>query len=959
MQKNSLPDSEERIFTLSDVRRLFFGQWRRLIRIGLIGGLCILSFAALRTSKYKVEATFKEGQENSGRGANTLNDLLGGINGSAQLPQASALMKSYRVLKPLVCKMGLQATISDPSWIPTKILKRFRENIRAELEKSLEDLDPFLFQDLSYEGEDKIVFFLRFKDAEHYTLLSPNRKTEIAHAKIGSPISFSGGGFTLIKTPKALKFETPYRLVIAPWLATAKKIRESLQIVSHKTNKSIYDLTFYHRNRHLGMRLVNGLMEEYQRYLKQDHDQLANEQLIYLESKQTQLYGTMGTMLDEHVAYLKNNLGIHGFIGLKEESEALLKPHQEMLFKTVSIDVELARLEQIEKLDPATPLFQEQYFSTGLGEIHSTIRGLRLQRDLLELSLNPQQHFAGIENPMDIRRDELKEIRSQQQSIHQLIETLSPASQIPLSSFNIDQTLSFWVEKIQQSQDPEEREDLTEYLENCARLLSVRENMLQERFFYPQEVPSELEGIDLPMTKSLFTEYNAKLDKHNGALCYYKQLKEEMLRPDFDLGSLSPVLGDAVSSRLIERAIEIVFRLKEEKYHSSKEGQRWEEELVLQRKILGDHLENLLRVEELNGRLLREKILGLQRISLDCMNRQISALHAQARDTIRQKREALILEKMLLQKKMEEIRERAVELPEKWRLEKWLDLKSEMGQKMMETVTQLVESKTIGHHLHHVESKPLDLATLPVLPQPPHLFILLFLGAFSASFGAFFVSLIRSILKGFPTSLEKLQAMGWPILGTVSSFCDGPAVDAVTGPDLQMLRKLALFIQERRDGKIIGLIGGKGPDYSYALGENLGRMSLKTIVLRCDFAAVQSPSDLPGLLQVWKGTESQLPIRRAKGFDYLTTGGYSLFGTELIQSPQFGQLLDAFRKNYDRIFLLFRSPLSSAESVSALRLCDQAVVTVQGEQIEELTPFIDWAYHEGSCRLMFVASDCL
>lgn len=952
--KDKLPafDPDERIFTLSDVHRLFKSLKRRLIQIALIGGLCGFVFCAIKAPKYKIEATFKEGVEKSG-GDSVLKDFLGGMS-VAQQPQAVALMKSHQVLKPLIQKLGLQAGVKKGGWIVGKVFRRISDNFKAEREKPLEDLDSFVFQDLVYEGEQKLNFTLRFSDRDQFAVYLPGQKKEIALGSVGSNVSLPNVQFTLAQVPKSLKINSSYPLQIGSWIGTAKKLREQIQIASGKTNKSIYDLTFSHRDRHLGVQILNELMAGYQKYLKKDHDELANEQLSYLEQKQEQLYDKMSTMFDDHVAYLSRNLGTKGFIALEQESDTLLTPHQNMLAKVLSIDLELSRLDQMGK-ENLVAVADEGPFSAKLNQIGATMRELRQQRDLLELSLQHKQNVND-GSQLEFRREELKEIRGRREAAQRLLETIEKGLEVPLSSFNLNRPLALWAQKVHESEDVEDREDLAEYLENFERLLSVREKMLQERFFYGSDTPSELEGIDLQTSKSLFVEYNNKLDRAEASMRHFDQLKKEIQLNDFELSSLSSILHDPLSQNLITQASELALRLKDEKYHSSKEGERWQQELTLQRKILSDHLEQLFKVEELNASLIREKIRGLQQVSLDCINQQLSVYYEQAADAVKERREALIQEKKLLETKMQDIRDLASELPEKWRLEKWLELKTEMGTKMMETLTNLVESKTIGHHLHHVESKPLDFAILPELPQKPGLFTMAFLGAFGAAFGTFFLKLVRTILKGFPTSAEKLRAMRFPFAGVISPFCDGPETETIKGPDLEVLRQLALFLEEKPHGKTIALIEGRGPDYSYSFAENLARMSYKSVILRCDFTAKFRNEDLPGLLQIWKGEIAELPIRKGNGFDYITAGGFSPFGAEVIQSRAFSELLELLKNNYDWVFLLIRSPLADAESKTALRLCDKAIVTITGEQTELLTPFADWAYHEGRCRLTFVTS---
>jgi len=932
-------DPEEWIVSFSDVKRLYISKWRGLIKWAFAGAFLALFYFGNLTSKYRAEASFKEGMEKTSPDS-LVKELMGG--GAEQL-QATSLMKSYQVLKPLVEKMGLQIGCPNPRWLFSRVVNRFREALRAEKGLPLEDLDPFLFQDVAYEEEGSLSFTLFFTDATHFTIHSADKKEEMGKGTVGTETHFSHrlGRFTVVKTPKKLKIGAFYPFHISHWASAANALRSQIKIKNDKDNRALVNVSFSHRDRHLAAQLANELMNQYQGYLKREYDHLAKEQLTYLEGKQEQIFGKMEELFDQHTAYLSKNLEENGFIGLDQEVEKLLLPHHEMSSKVISIEVELSRLDQMEKEERAMVLV-EGPFSQGLHQISQQIQELKQQRDLLELSLCQITQHA-----LEGKREELKEIRNHRYAVEKLIQEVDRGGEI--SSFDINPGLCHWAKSIR---DLEEREDFGEYLENYARLLSIREKMIQERFFYGDNAPAELEGMDLSLARSLFLKYNSDLDAAENSLRHYAQLKKEIPQPDFDLASLSTLLIDPLCQKVIEEAMNLGLHLKDEKHRSSKEGERWREEIALHRNILMNHLDQLIKVEELNAALIREKMAGLQKVSLDCINCQISVLHEQIHDSIKQRRQALLLEKALLEKKMGKMRaELAVALPEKWRFEKWLNIKTEMVSKVMEAVTEVVESKTISNHLHHVESKPLDCALVPTAPQPPRLYRMMCLGAFALPFLIFCLSFIRRILHGFPVSLEKLKALRLPVLGSVSAFCDGPSVEMLTGPDLEFLRQLALFA---KGSKVISLLAGRGPDYSYALGENLAHLSAKAIILRCDFLSTFREEDTPGLLQVWKGEVGELPIRRGKGFDYICAGGYSLFGTEIIQSPPFLHLIDLLKKSYDAVFLLFRTPLASVESSAALGLCEKAVVTVSQEQIEELTPFVNWAYHEDHCRLTFI-----
>lgn len=953
MQPAPIYDPDQRIFTFTDLTYLFTKHRRAFFRAAFLGGLLVFLGCALKPVQYRVEATFKEEVEKNGSEAALLG-MLNGVSALSQQPQAATLMRSHQVLKPLIEKLGLQANVPSSQWLLTRGVQRFWENLRAEQGNPLEDIDAFRFEDVTYL-EEKPVQYALFIDpkTDAMAVYLPDRKTLLAKGKIGSPLQVEALTFTLTHLPQKIRRAGFYPLRVHPWLPIAQKLRKQFQISNDKNNKSIYHVVLLHRDRHLGQRLVNELMGQYQCYLKRCHDQLAQDQLAYLQQRQAQLYGTMEGVLDEHVTYLKETLGDKGFMGLEQAMNSVLVPYQEMIGQIHKIELELNLLEQVKKEREPIALSGNGILSQSVSQVLKNMQELKQQKDLLELSLQQQQTESGLET----RSFDLKQIRTQRDSVRQILEAVEGKSLLANSSFDMHQALGFWAARIQESQDPEERKDLSEYLSNYNHLLSVREKMVQERTFPAEGVPKELEGIDLETARALFVEYNTKLDLSEANMRYYEQILEQIPKNQFELSSLSAILTDPLSQGIIQKATQILLQLKEEKYHSSKEGKRWEEELDLQRRLLRDHLEQLHQVEELNVSLIRRKIFGLQQVSLDCINRNLSILHEQARDTLLERQEALHLEKRLLEEKMEKMRVLAQELPEKWRQEKWIHLKTDIASRMMKTLTELVESKTIGHHLHHVQSKPLDFAVLPPLPYKPRLLILTCLGMIGSFFLSFFRKLFPLMAKGFPTSLEKLVLMQYPVLGKISAFCDGPAVETPQGPDLELLRQCALFLKQSPKDKIIGLIEGQGPDYSYALAQNLARMAYKTLIVRFDVQAKSKQADGPGILQYWKQQISEMPIRKGEGYDWIAAGGYSPFGAEILQTPSIHQFLQSIKDEYDWVLLLVRSPLEGAESLAALSLCDRAFVTTQGEKIEQLTPFVQWAYHDGKCRLKFVGSE--
>lgn len=940
MREKPIIESDERIVLLSDVKRLYNAMRKKLVLWAFFGGGIAFLFFASYEVKYKAEGVFQEGAEKTSP-ESVLGGLLGSFSAGEQL-QSVSVMKSQLVLRPLVEKLGLQIQPIRNEWTVSRWLRVFKENIRAERGLKNEDLDSFRFENVHYDGHEPLFFHLSLRNDGTYRIFDEKKKNELAQGKLNEPSVFQGVKMTLSQIPEKCKFDTFYPFSVEIWARAVSSLKEVIQFKPDKENKSLIKVSIEVRDRYAAPRIVNELIHQYQLYLKNEYDHIAKKQLGYLEERQKETFGKMNQIFDEHAVYLSKSIQDRGSICSEQEMQTLLNPYQEMASKVLDIEVELNRLDGMKKNGKNSVIVARGIFSEKINGSIQKINELKQKRDLIELSL-----ARSSEPSLQMRQDEMKEVRVQRLAAERLSQEIKVEGEI--SSLDVNPGLYQWATALR---SVEEREDFANYLENYCRLLSIREKMLQERLFYCNQTPLELEGIDLETAQTLFFSYNRELDETEAKVRHYKRIREDMINPHFDLGSLSSVLQDGLCKTIISQASGLEIRLKDEKHFRAKEGERWKKEIALNKEVLSEHLGQLCQVEELKSNLIREKMAGLQSLSLDCINQQMSVQYEQVNDALKERRQALFAEKNLLEKKMTEIRASlASVMPEKWKFERWLGIKTSMLNKMMETITEIVESKTITSHLHHIKSKALDVALLPSYPVPPRLYRIFFLGAFVAAFISFLSAFILQFVRGFSVSFEKLMALKFPLVGQISAFCDGPSVDIPTGPDLETLRNISSFSE---GAKIVNLISGNGPDYSYALGENLARRMTKSIILRCDFQANFRKEDTPGILQIWKGEIAELPIRKGKGFDYVTAGGYTPFGTEIIQSREFTALIEQLKPHYDWVFLFLKAPLTSAEATASLALCDKAIVTVNGEKTEELTPFIHWGYDNNNCRITFV-----
>lgn len=931
------PDPDEKIFSLADIKKLYLKEKSKCAAAAILCGILCLLFLLFTPVKYKIEATFKESADKSQ--SDSLKEILGTI-AVGELSPTAELVKSHRVLQPLISRLGLQIHVREGSY-----WNLFWDNIRAELGRPIRDPDSFGFTDAVYAGERGLAAELVFTDRDWFEIIWRKKKIR---GRLHEIVSFGSVSFRIIKTPSHLQVGRRYVIEISPWIDTARSIRKALQITPSRIARSIIHFSLCHSDRILGARIVNELMAEYQRYLQNEHEEIAEEELTYLEKRQNDLVEKLDRAYEEHVRYLHGNVGSRGFINADQETKAFLLPYKDLFMRSFSADVEMDQLSAWQESPNTCPLWENTIAGARIHRIRQDIQDLERQRDQIATSLyfRPGRKFA-IED-VQPRIQELQAIRSDLSAAKMALENIESTQTLPndLELFSDpNSVIQGWARNITDAKD---KEDFVQYLQNTVRLFSVREKILEERQAHQQTGFAELGGIDLDTAKRLVIETSRQLDDARAQIERYRHLISQMDDPDFELASLSSSLTDPLSRQILSQTQTLHLQQGDES-HSEKEEGRNRHELAWQRKILQKHLEQLIGLEQLSSSIFEDKIASLEEISLDCINRQISVLNEQIASLVKQRSESLVREKEFLEKKMQQLREQMNDLPEKWRAENLLKLKSELGIKIMQTVSQLVESKTIGRHLQKIESKPLDEALAPFLPEKPNLLLFSLLG-FSAGFaGCFFGLFLRALYRGFPVSESTLRALGYSCSGKISFEANGMGIDRLPENDLESLRKVMLSIDEK-ESRIIALLGGAGPDYSHFLAELLSSCRRKILLISCDW---QNFGDGPGLQQLLTGV-SPFAVRPMGGYDFLPSGGACRFGAGIFSSSSFAALLDKLEASYDHILLFNRAPALSAECEALVMACQMAVVTVQNESIELLTPLIRWAYDESRYRLTFL-----
>ena len=204
----------------------------------------------------------------------------------------------------------------------------------------------------------------------------------------------------------------------------------------------------------------------------------------------------------------------------------------------------------------------------------------------------------------------------------------------------------------------------------------------------------EFSGLSLSTAQGLLVEYTRQRDNLQAQMRELVFLREQLGSADFEMSSLGGVFDDAVTRDIVNKASAIALQLKDENNRSTREQERLLETLQTQKNFLSQYLFQTIELKRLRVKLLADKIASLQQATLSLLEN----------------------EKDLLKHKLGELNAKMGDLPEKWRRESLLMLQKELGAMMLEGVSQLVETKSLGQHTFQISSKPLDKSVPPSVP---------------------------------------------------------------------------------------------------------------------------------------------------------------------------------------------------------------------------------------------------
>lgn len=953
-------DPKEMRYTLTDFWEICRKSKRLILTCMFLGAVIAASYALTRHVYYLTSATFRDKGKAQGGVHSSLSDFFFSSAMVHLDSESISTLKSRKLLSRVIQKLGIQGLVTkaEPRYPD---LEDFRDNLLAEYafwlnikHPILKELqNPFVLRDVSFQGEVATMTIVHFTDDTHFT--SINHPDQIG--EIGKPFVTPNYNFTLISNEKQPSFKDSYYAITLLPMDLAHKIHGALLVIEpDREDKTLLKIKYRNRDRHFAAQFVNTLMETFQEYLKEDHEQTSSLQLAYLKKRQTEMGEALQTLLEKHANRISAGLSTSGFIDSEKEMDFLAGNLHNLQQKQTEIDFEAKRLRNLKNFDC---VHYDQYGGRGdssiINDLLAEIRNLRQQIDLLDLSLEhrAKRDEIALKVLLDEQLEELKETRGHLKEAEEMskILTLKNFDVVELSSLKPTHYLSTaWYDSLNERalESKEEAERFTQhflsYLDNLTRLLKLKEATILERIRHQHDPQTEFQGITLDTARNLFYSYTKELSDAQAQIKQHYFVIKELKNPDFEVCSLTAILHDPISSERIAKASSLLINLRDENNRTQKELQRIKEELELLKGFLAAHLQQMAELLNLKERLLQDKIFALQSLTLDLSQQRIYVLKKQLVDYIATRLDNLAHEKALISDYQLDLSHRMSKIPSSWASEKIVSQHLETHKKFLENLSNMVESKNISQNLEIIQSMPLDKALPPLNPKSPYALIWAILGALLGLMGSVGFLFARGLVKGVLASSENLRLADIHFSGKMS---EKSSLTPLLDRDLDTLRRILGYFENSLKGcssalaKKILIILPRGRDFSLSLAALLVKKDEKALVLPLSFDSACDEEDKPGLLQVLEGEDKAPKILHQDGVDYILAGGISRFSAELLRRQRFKNLLNQFENSYDWIIGVTHASIHSAEAVNLCAVFDGVTIVVSEETIETIKSFCE------------------
>lgn len=960
MSKQEFKPEHESQLVLSycDIITLLKKKWHWIVASMLTSIALIVAYKLTRPIEYIVTATFHEKAKATGMEVSGLNFLNLGSSDS----EATAWMKSRKLMENLVRHMDLQAVVVQKQ--PTdSLFGRIKTNISIEYAaykgKEIPSNPRFapeiVLKNIVYHPETSTALTLVFNNENDFTAYDDQDKL-LGRGSIGIPFALGQNSFTVTKQPEVSVNQRTYKVALLSLLSVANNLLQHIK-VELDSDGTLLKITCANCDRHHAAKIVNTMMALYQEHLRDEQMRVAQEQIGYLQNRQTTMAVKLRKMLADHAESLSADLGNTGFATTEKAMEFIAATQLEYRRTLNKLEMESRRLRKgLEGDEVALESFVGDVNHSQIMHLVGQIRDLKQQADTMDIALRTPYHtnLGDLQNVFITQLGELDRVQKQKSEAKEILAVLEKG-RLPTGNTTLHNddrfTVGAWQIRLEGLVDhatpsPQNDRELANcyegfcsYTRNLLHLLDVHERTIQEQVRYQQSAKNDFQGINLATAHELYLAYCREMHQIEASLLQHQHVIKQMEDPQFEICSLGMLLDDPVSREMVSKASRTTLSLKDSNNRSTREQDRLREEMLVQKNFLTMHIDQTIQLLMIRYELVKQKIYDLQNVNLGLVHQKISILERHLIDYINSRITSLNHERELITQHQEELHQELTRLPTKWVSEKLIVLEMEANQRMIDEISRLVETKNIGSNLEVVQSAPVDAAVPPLYPKRLNLLLFSTAAALLGGFAAFAGLLIKSAAQGIEATPENLTAYGQNMLGTWSASFGKNDSKNLTDHDLAILRRLIAFsnqnLNDSTTAQTLLAIKGNGIDFTFAFAKLLAIQGKKVIRVPLNFEQADSSK---GLLQFLQGEVAKPEIIEEEGVFHIPMGGFSRYAHELIASQKFTKLYADLQAQYDWILLVSSETAESSEAQTLAQQFTPAVIQLQTTKLETLAP---------------------
>lgn len=964
--KDHAKKDDEIWVTFSDIFLLCKKAKKKIFLSIFFCSLLLSLYGLTKPVKFTSSASFRE--KNSRNSMKSLQSSLSFTlfdGGNDANGEAISTLQSKMLIKRLVKQLNLQAILESKE-NSARTISNIKDNIKIEwaLFKKRQGpifkdvVQPIAVTGVQYDGEIPLRLRVFFTSEDNFEVFFSNKEPPIL-SNLESPTTVQNVQLTLTRKNQEAITGKEFYVYILPTEMMVDIVSNQLVIKTDRDDKTLLSLSYSDEDRFKAANILNTLMSLYQMYLKENQQRIYEEQITYLRDRQDEMELHLKSMMNKHAEALSADVLNMGFPDVRSAIDFFTLIQQKYSSALLDIDLELKRLERLQENDEMIDMRIANNDKV-IDAIYESMHKLKRHADSIELALGQSLEKGDISSQLD----ELQKINHLSEEANQMIALLNmgkmPENKYTLLEDNRYQVRK-WCERLASAKKGEKELCLThflDYLNHLVHLFRVQERSLQEQLKNQRIIQNEFQGIDLETARDLYWEYNAALNRAESEMAEKQFILAQMNEPSFEVSSLSSVLNDPVSGKMIERTSSLLLSLKDENNRTPREQERLKDELALQKQFILQHLDQMILLLKLRQDILKEKIRSLQTASLGLIQQEISVLEKHLTDYIATRQSQLYQEKLVIERHQNELQLEMAKLPNKWVSEKIIDQQMEMDKKMVEEISRLVEAKNTSNSLDLIQSAPVDIAFPPIQPKNPNLIVYLTLGGILGALGSIGFIGLSTMIRGFPVTEDSLNLAQHHVSGRIiSGDIHKPFLDT----DLDTLRRIVRFLESsstKSKGNIVSLVLGEhNPDYSNALALLMSKKGCKVLVMPLIFNLPAKDEECPGLIQFLEGSVNAPKIIKEDYSDVIYPGGISRFAYEALGSPRFNTLLNDLKKHYDWIFIVSRENISRPECEFLLALSEELIISIDNHKWYEIRNILNVARKsENMKNISFVLS---